>query len=362
MSEPNYYNGEKLLSKLDLNGKKPEIYVCDGTRTAGKTFFFKDFLLEKIVNENNKIGIITRFQKTADSIPGAFIKDLAEVKYPGWSTSTGKIGGGKVISFNLKAPPMVEGSEERETYVAGYVFPLTSVEFIKINSSFFIDVNWMLMDEFQLLDGRYGKDEVENLVTIHRSVARGAGKQSRYVPLIMVGNALDLYNPYYLKMGISQRMQPDTRFLRGDGWVMEHTVNTNAAQQIAESGVVRALGGEKLDYIMGERYLNSPALIVKSLPSVSMPYMHITDGNISILIWHSQNSQCRSILYVTELRDYVNPRFGIMATGMEGLSVPGASMIPVHTSRFIMGFVRNGGVRFVGGKAKKLFMDLLKTL
>ena len=35
-----YYDGTKLLSMLDLNGNKPEIYMCTTNRTGGKTTYF----------------------------------------------------------------------------------------------------------------------------------------------------------------------------------------------------------------------------------------------------------------------------------------------------------------------------------
>lgn len=38
-----YYDGTKLLSLKDADGNKPEIYLCVGNRTAGKTVFLKDF-------------------------------------------------------------------------------------------------------------------------------------------------------------------------------------------------------------------------------------------------------------------------------------------------------------------------------
>lgn len=35
-TETKYYDGTKLLSMTDLNGKKPEIFICTSNRTAGK--------------------------------------------------------------------------------------------------------------------------------------------------------------------------------------------------------------------------------------------------------------------------------------------------------------------------------------
>ena len=35
-----YYDGTKLLSLKDRNGKVPEIYMCTTNRTGGKTTYF----------------------------------------------------------------------------------------------------------------------------------------------------------------------------------------------------------------------------------------------------------------------------------------------------------------------------------
>ncbi len=41
-TDKKYYSGYKLLNKKDLDGRKPEIYFCVGTRRGGKTFFYND--------------------------------------------------------------------------------------------------------------------------------------------------------------------------------------------------------------------------------------------------------------------------------------------------------------------------------
>ena len=42
-----YYDGTKLLSMLDLNGNKPEIYMCTTNRTGGKTTYFARLCVNK---------------------------------------------------------------------------------------------------------------------------------------------------------------------------------------------------------------------------------------------------------------------------------------------------------------------------
>ena len=40
-----YYDGTKLLSMLDINGKRPEIYMTTTNRTGGKTTYFGRLLV-----------------------------------------------------------------------------------------------------------------------------------------------------------------------------------------------------------------------------------------------------------------------------------------------------------------------------
>ena len=46
-----YYDGTKLLSLLDINGKKPELYMVTTNRTGGKTTWFSSFLVRKFIKK-----------------------------------------------------------------------------------------------------------------------------------------------------------------------------------------------------------------------------------------------------------------------------------------------------------------------
>lgn len=53
-----YYDGTKLLSLKDLNGRTPEIYICTSNRSAGKTTFFNRYLIKKFKNNNEKFLLL----------------------------------------------------------------------------------------------------------------------------------------------------------------------------------------------------------------------------------------------------------------------------------------------------------------
>ena len=54
----NFYSGEKLLNTLDINGKRPEIYIVESNRSAGKTTYFAKKLIDNFLKNNEKFIII----------------------------------------------------------------------------------------------------------------------------------------------------------------------------------------------------------------------------------------------------------------------------------------------------------------
>ena len=128
----------------------------------------------------------------------------------------------------------------------------------------------MLFDEFQSETNHYCTDEVKKFISIHTSIARGKGQQVRYVPVIMLGNPVSLLNPYYTDLGISERLQDDTRFLKGDGFVMEHGFVESASEAQKESGFNRAFA--KNDYVAYSSacvYLNDSQTFIEKVQGTS---------------------------------------------------------------------------------------------
>ncbi len=128
----------------------------------------------------------------------------------------------------------------------------------------------MMMDEFQSETNHYCNNEIDKFMSIHTSVARGQGKQVRRVPVIMIGNAVTLLNPYYAQMGISERLRDNTKFLRGDGYVLEQGYIDTASIAQKESGFNRAFGKAKYStYASQNVYLNDSKSFVEILTGKS---------------------------------------------------------------------------------------------
>jgi len=102
--------------------------------------------------------------------------------------------------------------------VCGYSVALNNADNIKRNSTLFVDVDYIFLDEFQSETNKYCPDEVQKFISIYTSVARGKGEQSRHVTALLCSNNVTLLNPYYTALGVGSRIQKDTKILRGHGW------------------------------------------------------------------------------------------------------------------------------------------------
>src|SRR5699024_8157369 len=92
----------------------------------------------------------------------------------------------------------------------GYAVSINSSDQLKRYSHLFSDTMRMIFDEFQSETNHYCDNEIVKFISIHTSVARGGGKQVRYVPVYMIANPVSIINPYYIEMGISSRLKTDT--------------------------------------------------------------------------------------------------------------------------------------------------------
>lgn len=224
----NYYDGTKLLSMLDLNGKKPEIYMCTTNRTGGKTTYFGRLCVNRFLDKGEKFGLIYRYNYELDDVADKFFKDLKGLFFPDKTMTSKKRAKGifQELFINDKS--------------CGYAIALNSSDSIKKYSHLFSDITRMIFDEFQSESNHYCTDEITKFLSVHTSIARGQGEQVRYVPVFMLANQVSIINPYYVAMGICNRLSSETKFLRGDGYVLEQGFIESASDSQKESGFNRA--------------------------------------------------------------------------------------------------------------------------
>lgn len=280
---PTYYDGTKLLSLKDINGNTPELFLCTSNRAAGKTTYFSRLCVNKYLNNQdkviNKFFLIYRFAYEVDDVANKFFKDVGELFFPN-----------KIMTAERKAKGLyVELFLNDES--CGYASSLNQADQLKKFSHIFSDVSCMFMDEFQSEQNKYAPREIEKFQSLHTTIARGQGKQSRCVPVYLCGNPVSILNPYYLALGVTNRIQENTRFMRGNGWVLEQGFNESAANALKDSVFNSAFADSKYAmYAQQNIYLNDNKTFIEKPTgkNIYLCTLKYNDNNYAVRLFPQQ--------------------------------------------------------------------------
>lgn len=289
----NYYDGTKLLSMKDINGNRPEIFMCTTNRTAGKTTYFSRLLTNRFLDRKEQFALIYRFNYELDDCAEKFFKDISTLFF-----------GGKVMTSKRRASGIFH-ELHLDNELCGYALSLNSADVIKKYSHLFSGVKRMLFDEFQSETNHYCADEIRKFISVHTSVARGQGEQARYVPVYMCSNPVTLLNPYYIEMGIAERLQSDTKFLRGNGFVLEQGYVDSAAKAQKESGFMKAFSRNAyVSYSAQAVYLNDNKAFVERPTGTSRYIVTLRYNGTNFAIREFPES---GVVYCDDKPDLSNP-------------------------------------------------------
>lgn len=227
-----------LIDMNDLSKEKAILCMIDGNRGGGKTVAGKDFVLQNYIKTGRKFIWLVRFGNQIYNTSLSFMKDLQDIETDYFKQYRKYEMTDKCIVNDAICELRLNGE------VCGYTIAINAADNIKRRSSMFVDCDWMLFDEFQPLNGRYIENEVEMLINIYTSVARGGGEHVRNVRILMLANSISLLNPYYYELDIAQRIQPETKYLRGNGWILYRYMNYEAADAIKTKGISKVFGAD----------------------------------------------------------------------------------------------------------------------
>lgn len=249
-----FYDCTNLLNKLDINGNRPELYIVCGNRSAGKTTSVIKEVMNRYVKKGKKFIYLYRYNYELDDCAEKIFKDVKELFFQDCDfASQSKM---KNIYHELFC----------NKKSIGYAISINSADQLKKNSHLFNDADIMIFDEFQSETNHYCNKEVQKFISIHTSFARGKGKQYRYLPVIMMSNNVSLINPYFVELDISNRIKNNTKFLKGDGWVLELTINENAVKEQENSAFNRAFSKNiYTQYSTGKLYLNDKLSFIEKV-------------------------------------------------------------------------------------------------
>ena len=263
-----YYDGTKLLSMQDINGNRPGIYISTSNRSAGKTTYYNSYLLRKFIQAGEKFAIMKRY---VDDVPTTGVNFFGALDVPA-DISPG-------IARLYQGHEMKQEGKRGDAYsvlkydgnICGYVLCLNRANRIKQSSNLLSDIQTILFDEFVPETGQYVSNEIDKFLSIITSIARGGGKQQRYLRVILISNYVSLMNPYYEAMGITERLKPDMKYMKGDGYVVEQVVNEDARDAVEKNAIIRAFkrGSSYTDYLTGGHYLLDNSALIEIMKGES---------------------------------------------------------------------------------------------
>ena len=346
MTKNDFYDGTKLLSMLDIDGQKPELIICTSNRSAGKTTWFNRFVVKKFIDKKEKFMLLYRYNYEIDDCADKFFKDIKGLFFKDYDLiAKSKNGIYKELILNDVA--------------CGYAVALNSADNIKKYSHLFSDVTRVLFDEFQPETNTYLPDEISKFISVHTSISRGQGLQSRYVPVFMLSNNVNILNPYFVELEISERLEKNTKFLRGRGFVLEQGFNENAQNAQKSSRFMQAFSNnEYANYSSSRSYLYNDTAFIEKMSGASRYICTIRFDGVEYSIREYQNEK-GSCLYCDNT---VDSSFKLR------IAVRSSDMIPTYQFRLsndltvcvLRRYFNNGWFRFKNLQCKSAVINLLK--
>lgn len=344
-----YYDGTKLLSMNDINGQKPVFYICTSNRSAGKTTYFSRYFINRFIKYGEKFALFYRFNYELDGISDKFFKDINALFFPDYSMGSERKAAGIFQELYLQ-------KQDNEIQSCGYAISLNSADQLKKYSHLFSDTSRILFDEFQSESNHYCNNEIKKFMSVLTTISRGQGKQVRYVPVFMLSNPISLVNPYYTALGISKRLRHDTKFMRGDGWILEQGFNQSAANAANSSGIIKAFHNQTYsNYLTSGIYLNDSDNFIEKMPE--------NGQYTATLLYNGKKYSIKEylkngVIYISDSYDDHYPIKLAITTSDHNINY----LMLEKNSNMITRYRRlyeNGCVRFKNQECKNCFIDFI---
>lgn len=338
-----YYSSENLLNMRDLDGNIPSIYMITSNRSAGKTWHFIDKSLSHFKETGRKTIFIYRHVYELSSSVDILKPVLQE--YPDYGNELTTVSHARGLFYEI----FLEGKS------FAFSVALNNIDALKKFSSLFWQVDYCIMDEFQLESGQYLKDEIKKLQSLLITIARGGGSQSRHISCFLLGNNVSMLNPYFIFFDINRRFRPDTKFIRGNGWIAEFNYNESASTAIKANALYRAFDTDYMKYSADNAKLfQEDAFIEKATGKTK--YLFTIKHNSTM--WGVRECLSTGKTYISDNADKTNNNVLVFTSGEHSTNT-----IMLNKHSFIAKKLREsyelGLLRFSSLNAKNVIYDIL---
>lgn len=238
IEDKGYYNGKYLLEKAK-GENRCTILISTTTRSIGKTSYYIlfSYFLHKLYEKQT--FYVVRLGNELQSYHLIYDDVLC---YYG-------------LMEEMKTTVLVRDALSQLHFgdgIIGYVGCLKKADPLKKFSSVFRNVELILMEEYQIEEGRIIRNEPDKLKSIIRTVGRGNGKIVREVLTVLLGNPVTLMNPYLIYYGIAPLYHGKDGFVRKNRICAEFYLE-NAASEMMKSHSIAE--NYHADYDLGKSFL-----------------------------------------------------------------------------------------------------------
>lgn len=199
--------------------------------------------------------------------------------------------------------------------------------------------------------GRYMEDEVAKLrrlwFTINNNRMGNDGRARTRID--MLGNPLELDNPYFLEWGFDGTREWQKGQDTGGDVVLHLVDPTKYEQRITRSMFGGAIGEGDIDYARGVYFADDRGMVVKKRPADAKPMATLVTLRGTYSLWEAADW---SAMFVEPFP--LTDGLGKLTVAFEPLAVePGVVYADAQhfVRKFARRYYRNGGARFVGQRA-----------
>lgn len=334
-----FYSGEKILSMLDSEGDKPEIFISIGNRSGGKTTYYNKWFFKRWLNNKEKFILMFRYTNELDMCWNNFTSKILEF-FPGhtFESKINSMGVCELFCDNINC---------------GWGISLNNCDKIKRISHLLSEAKRMLFDDFLPETGRYLKNEIELFISIHTSIAREFGNPAKYLPVFLISNNVSIVNPYFSNLGIS-KLVDGREYYKGIGWVMEKRTIELSKNAVIENKFNQAFSSNRYVSYMtdNESLLDNYTNVIKR-PKIKREVAIILHGDKKYSIkefdsgiYIDTNTLNQTCNKYTDDYFSVNTEYKYIKTSLTFLSV-------------IKNFIDNGRIYYATMQIKSDFIDII---
>lgn len=270
-----YYDGNKVLS-FGYN-----INFIIGTRSAGKSFYFKKLVLHNFLKKKVRFIYIYKTEIALNLKAKDYFYDVLKKYYKDYK-----------IEFLQKTKEYyLINKKTNKKEVCGYAFAIKDLNDLSGKTDLEA-CNYIIFDEFMKREERTTRNnpikEVEAINQLYITVARGVDKLVRdNVKLIFIANAFTISNPFFIYYDLDKRIRYDKEFYKDkkNKIIVNITQNNEVKKAFSKTKFFEAIKNKDyIDFAFNNKFLlDNNAMIRKRSKNTTAIFNFVVDKKIFTL-------------------------------------------------------------------------------